>query len=258
VGKERVIVTGGASGIGAATVDLFRDRGADVTVLDLPAAKVPDDVRLVECDLGDPSSIGVVAGELGGDWDALCNVAGVPGTHDPARILAVNFLGPRLLTELLLDRMAPGGAVVNVASTAGCLWQHNLETVMELVKTSTFEEGAAWYAAQPVGYPPYNLSKEAVIYHSMQMSVRAWRSGVRINSVSPGPVETPVLPDFEESMGKGMLDWVKGIVSRHAKPEEIAPVITFLASPASSWVNGANVIVDGGFFSAMLTGSTSA
>lgn len=250
---DRVVVTGGASGIGAATVELLREQGAAVTVVDLPGALVPADVPLVACDLGDPSSIDAVLGQLDGEWTALCNIAGVPGTHDPERVIGVNFLGPRHLTNQLVERIVPGGAIVNVASTAGCMWEANLEDVTALVATEDFAAGAAWFAAQTSSYPAYNLSKEAVIYHSMVTSATAWRRGVRVNCVSPGPVETPLLPDFEESMGKEMLDWVKGIVRRHATSEEVASVIAFLVGPGSSWVNGANVVVDGGFFSAVLT-----
>ena len=147
--------------------------------------------------------------------------------------------------------------MVNVASTAGSLWQQNYEQAKGLADTAGFAEGAAWYAAQPEGYPPYNLSKEAVIIYTMANAFRARRQGVRINVVSPGPVETPILADFEESMGKPMLDLVCSAVGRHGLPADIAPAIAFLASPASSWINGANLTVDGGFMAAMATGTAS-
>jgi len=256
VNGRRVIVTGGAAGIGAAVTNLLRQRGAAVTVVDLPGRPVNID-DFVACDLGDPDSIDKALTELADGWDGLCNVAGIPGTHPAYRVVAVNFLGLRHLTEGLLDRIRPGGTIVNVASTAGSLWQQNFETASALIHTATFNEGLAWYAAQPPGYPPYNLSKEAVILYTMAIASRARRCGVRVNAVSPGPVETAILSDFEESMGKPMLDWVRSTVGRHARPDDIAPVIAFLLGPDSAWINGANLVVDGGFMAAMTTGTAS-
>ncbi len=253
---KRMVVTGGAAGIGAATATLLTSRGADVTILDLPGRDSEiDSCSFVPCDLSDPESIDQAVRKLGAGWDGLCNVAGIPGTHAPEQVVAVNFLGLRHLTEAMLDGLRPGGAVVNVASTAGSLWQQNYEQAKGLVDTGGFAEGAAWYGGQPAGYPPYNLSKEAVIIYTMAAAARVRTLGLRINAVSPGPVETTILPDFETSMGKAMLDWVRSSVGRHAVPGDIAPVIAFLASPASAWINGANVVVDGGFTAAMLTGT---
>lgn len=251
---RRVIVTGGASGIGAATVTLLRDQGADVAVVDLPA-RAPAAGSFVACDLSDADSIDRAVEALGPGWDALCNVAGVPGTVAAERVVAVNFLGLRHLTDRMVERLHPGGAIVNVASTAGSMWQQNYEQAKALVDTVGFAAGADWYRAQPPGYPPYNLSKEAVIVYTMTMASRVWRHRLRINAVSPGPVETPILPDFEESMGKSTLDWVRGVVGRHGAPGDVAPLVAFLVSPASAWINGANVVVDGGFMAAMLTGT---
>jgi NAD(P)-dependent dehydrogenase (short-subunit alcohol dehydrogenase family) len=206
---------------------------------------------MVECDLGDPASIDEAVQRLGDEWDALCNVAGVPGTHPRERVIGVNFLGLRHLTEAVLPRIRPGGSIVQVASTAGTLWQQNIEMVKSLLATTDFVDGVEWIAAASPDYPPYNLSKEAVIVYTMTLAQRAWQSGVRVNSISPGPVETPILPEFEESMGKLMLDQVKSTVGRHGQVEDIAPIIAFLASSDASWVNGCNVIADAGFAALM-------
>ena len=254
--ETRVVVTGGAAGIGAAVVAVLQAQGAEVTVVDLPGRTVGG-AGFVACDLSDPDSIDRAAKELGPGWDALCNVAGIPGTQPPEKVVAVNFLGLRHLTEAMLDNLRPGGAIVNVASTAGSLWQQNYEQAKGLVDTAGFAEGLAWYATQPDEYPPYNLSKEAVIIYTMASAFRARGRGLRINAVSPGPVETAILPDFEDSMGKPMLDWVRSAVGRHGLPADIAPAVTFLASPASGWINGSNLTVDGGFMAAMATGTAS-
>lgn len=252
--RRRVVVTGGAAGIGRATAALLREQGAEVTVLDLPGRAGEAD-GFVGCDLADPESIDLAVKELGDGWDVLCNVAGVPGTVPAERVVAVNFLGLRHLTEALLPRLRPGGAVVNVASTAGAMWQQNYESARALVDSADFHEGLGWYAAQPAGYPPYNLSKEAVIIYTQVLALRAWRQGVRVNAVCPGPVETAILGDFEDSMGKPLLDWVRQCVGRHARPDDIAPVIAFLTRPASAWLNGATITADAGFMAAMATGT---
>ena len=78
--------------------------------------------------------------------------------------------------------------------------------------------------------------------------------GFRINSVLPGPVETPILADFEESMGKETLDGVKDLLGRHATPDDIADALLFLASDAARWINGHALVVDGGITGAVVTG----
>jgi NAD(P)-dependent dehydrogenase (short-subunit alcohol dehydrogenase family) len=250
---KRIIVTGGGSGIGKAVVARFAGQGAEVVVLDLPGGAPAPGTAMVGCDLADPASIDDAVRELGDGWDALCNVAGIPGTHPRERVIGVNFLGLRHLTEALIPSMRSGGSIVQVASTAGTLWQQNLEMVRSLVATADFADGLRWVVSSSPDYPAYNLSKEAVIVYTMTLAQRAWNAGVTVNSISPGPVETPILPDFEESMGKPMLDQVKTTVGRHAQAEDIAPVIAFLASPEASWVNGCNIIVDAGFAALMTT-----
>jgi NAD(P)-dependent dehydrogenase (short-subunit alcohol dehydrogenase family) len=78
--------------------------------------------------------------------------------------------------------------------------------------------------------------------------------GVRINTVSPGPVETPLLPDFVQSIGAAALDHAKNTVGRHATVEDIAPVIGFLASPQARWINAQDIQVDGGYIGSMRAG----
>lgn len=251
--RERVLVVGASSGIGKATAERFKLAGAEVTAVDLKPS--PDgDLAYVSCDLADPASIDAALAELGGGWDAVAHVAGIPGTAPAAQVVAVNFLGLRQFVTGILPGVNRGGSVTVVASTAGVMWSARLAELAGLLATTSFEEGAAWYAAQPDdGYPPYNLSKEAAIAFVKQLSATAWpERGVRINSVSPGPVETPILVDFEASMGKEMLDGVRATVGRHGTVTDIAPVIAFLASPDAGWVTGQDVQVDGGFAAGML------
>lgn len=122
-----------------------------------------------------PDEVAAVADRLDGDIDALCNVAGVPGTLDPVTVLAVNFLAVRDLTERLADRVTGGGAIVHVASLAGAGWRVNLHVVERLVGTPSCEDGLAWAADQAAGGArAYNLSNEAVIVWAMQTCLRWW------------------------------------------------------------------------------------
>jgi NAD(P)-dependent dehydrogenase (short-subunit alcohol dehydrogenase family) len=72
--------------------------------------------------------------------------------------------------------------------------------------------------------------------------------------VLPGPVETPILVDFEETMGKDTLDGIKELLGRHATPDDIADAVVFLASDAAGWINGHALVVDGGISGAVLSG----
>ena len=85
----------------------------------------------------------------------------------------------------------------------------------------------------------------------MTMGLAVVEMGLRINAVLPGPVETPILVDFEESMGKDNLDGVKELLGRHADPDDIASAVLFLASDEARWINGHALVVDGGIAGAV-------
>jgi NAD(P)-dependent dehydrogenase (short-subunit alcohol dehydrogenase family) len=243
-----VVVTGSASGIGAAVAAAARERGAVVIGLDRNASQA----GTIQIDLADEASIAAAVEQLPPHVDALCNVAGVPGTLPAATVMAVNLLGTRHLTELLRPRLT-GGAVVNVASAAGAGWRANLPAIGELLATTSIADGLAWYDKAAPADAAYNFSKEALIVWTMR-TAWAWRAdGPRVTSVSPGGVETPILADFKASMGPG-LDAVGRATGRFARPEEIAEAVLFLASPAASWVNGQDLVIDGGFHGARSSG----
>jgi NAD(P)-dependent dehydrogenase (short-subunit alcohol dehydrogenase family) len=252
IGK-RYVVTGAASGIGHAVAQQLLDAGAEVYSLDRndPTAAVTGHV---EVDLSNSRSIDSAVEQLEGSFDGLMNVAGVPGTAPADVVLAVNALAVRQLTESFFDRLKPGGAVTIVSSTAGFGWPARLEVISDLLSTDSFDDGAAWFKAHPQQGNAYNFSKEVTTVYTMSMALFAAQNGFRINAVLPGPVETPILRDFEDSMGKDTIDGLKALLGRHATPRDIADAILFLASDRSRWVNGHALVVDGGATGAVLTG----
>jgi NAD(P)-dependent dehydrogenase (short-subunit alcohol dehydrogenase family) len=250
---KRYVVTGAASGIGHAVAEHLLAAGAEVFSLDrnTPTAAVTGHI---EVDLANPRSIDAALEQLDGEFDGLMNIAGIPGTAPADLVLAVNSLSVRHLTEAFFERLRPGGTVTIVSSTAGFGWPARLETIRDLLATDTFEQGAAWFKAHPQQGNAYNFSKEVTTVYTMSMGLAMAQMGFRINAVLPGPVETPILVDFEETMGKETLDGIKELLGRHATPDDIADAVVFLASDAAGWINGHALVVDGGISGAVLSG----
>ena len=112
----------------------------------------------------------------------------------------------------------------------------------------SFDDGLAWVRDHPMSGPDaYNFSKEAVIVYSQVASMLARPFGVRVNTVNPGAVETPILDDFYDTMDNAILDRLKAQAGgRDGRPEEIAPALCFLLSDDAVWINGTEINVDGG------------
>jgi len=250
---KRFVVTGAASGIGNAVAEQLLAAGAEVVSLDrnTPTTAV---TRHIAVDLANPRSIDAALEQLDGEFDGLMNVAGIPGTAPADLVLAVNSFAVRHLTEAFFERLVPGGSVTIVSSTAGFGWPARLEAIRDLLATDTFEEAASWFKANPQQGNAYNFSKEVTTVYTLMMGLAAAQMGLRINAVLPGPVETPILVDFEDTMGKDVLDGVKELLGRHADPVDIADAILFLASDAARWINGHALVVDGGITGAVLSG----
>ena len=259
-----VVITGTASGIGAATLDLLTSHGATVHALDVtyPVTTASPGssggpVNVHHCDLGSKDSIDAVFDTLPPAVDVLMNCAGVPngGRFDVDQVMTINWFGLRHLTEGLLGRMAPGSSVVHVASTAGRAWPERAELHAELMSAASIDDGLAWLEAnRDACGDGYVVSKEAVQYYTMWRAVQLLPRGIRMNSVCPGITNTALVDDFRRGMGDDLIDHASAVAGRFAQPAEMAPAMLFLADEASaSYLNGVNLNIDRGTAAARLT-----
>jgi meso-butanediol dehydrogenase / (S,S)-butanediol dehydrogenase / diacetyl reductase len=236
------IVTGGASGMGAATVRLLAQRGAHVFIVDRNAPLAESLAQelsqtAMAGDVSDSSfcdSVVAAAMRKFGHVDIVVNAAGIivraagENTTDDQwnTIMAVNVSGTFFMCRAAIQVMKPkaSGVIVNFGSIWGDL-------------------GSAGVAA-------YCASKGAVHNLTRALALDHATDGIRVNAVCPGEVRTPMLQsERSEPVTKELLDRLAATVpmGRLAEPEEIARVVVFLASPEASYVTGALVNVDAGY-----------
>ncbi len=251
----KFIVTGGASGLGEALVQRLSEH--EVWVLDRNApAQLAGKHHYLAIDLADPASIDSVVTAIDEEIDGLANVAGIAAAPQPETVLAVNFLGLRQLTGQLVPQLAPKARIVNVSSIAGRDWQAKYERLLPLLETSTFAEGLAWCTANQdvLARDPYTFSKRLVTAHTLRAAREGLAGNYTINCVSPGPIETPLYPQFESLMGKAQSDWSKAQTGRAASPGDIAEVVDLLLTGEATWLNGVDIPVDGGYTAGLASG----
>jgi NAD(P)-dependent dehydrogenase (short-subunit alcohol dehydrogenase family) len=237
---RRIIITGGASGIGRATARLFRQEGAAVAVLDRSdnAAKaVADEIGAIAiaCDVSDPASVAAAvnqAAEAMGGLDGVVNAAGIlseTGIADTSaevfnRTLAVNLTGTFLVIQAAAPHLqkAGKGTIVNIASGVG------------LLPTGP-------------GSVAYVASKGGVVALTKAVSMELAPT-IRVNSVCPGAVETAMTAaQIRSASGEPNPAIARRYaLQRHGQPEELAAAILFLTSDESSFMTGIAPPVDGG------------
>jgi NAD(P)-dependent dehydrogenase (short-subunit alcohol dehydrogenase family) len=250
-----VVITGAATGVGAALVEQVRAAGAaGIIALDVKRCKGSVD-QTVLVDLADPLAVDEALSVLPEEVDVLFNNAGVAATLPTEIVMAVNVLAPRKLIAGLRQRMPEGSAVVNTASTAGGGYLERLSQIQELLAIDDWNTALNWVSERPaLTNNPYGFSKECAQVLTLQLAKPLGQSGIRINSVCPGIIETPLLSDFKDSLGEPIIDWmVCQSGGRRAAPSEVASVLAFLGSDAARYVSGTNMLVDNGFTAAILT-----
>ena len=235
---RRVVVTGGASGIGLATAARFVNDGCRVVVLDRDSsrfdavrAEVPGITALVHADVTERASVDAAFAEVDtimGGVDVLVANAGISIRHrflditpeDWRRVMAVNLDGVFHCAQEAARRMdgAGGGVILMTASTNGLV-------------------GHPYYA-------DYNASKAGVILLTRSMALELAPS-IRVNAICPGYVMTPMQQsEYTPEMLRATN--AKIPIGRHARPEEIAGLFAFLASDEGAYLTGAVIPIDGG------------
>lgn len=243
-----IVITGASSGIGKKTGELLLQAGAKVIALD---RNTPDyDVtRYIAVDLSDPDSIDAAVRAINLEpIHGLCNIAGVPGTLPDQVVARVNYLGLRRLTLALLPRIQRGGSIINIASVAGKLWRDHADAYVELAKIGEWDDAVTWIEKHDfLKVEAYRRFKEALIVWT-QTVAGEWlqKYGVRMNCVSPGPVDTPILNDFRQSLGQKNVSDLIEMTGRPGTPDDIAPVVVFLLTAPARWIAGIDIAADGG------------
>ena len=254
-GKRVVVSGGGGAGMGAAAVTELANLGAEIHVIDLKEPPVPVASHQV-VDLRDPDATAEAIDNIGGTLHALFNCAGLPGPpFSDVDTMLVNFAAMRHLAELCADRMTDGGAICSISSGAGMGYLQQIEKWMPLMQTEGFAGAKAWCEANPEaiasGYAP---SKEAIILWTHYAALAFSKRDIRVNVISPGPTDTPMMPAFEDHSGKELIDTFTLGAGRRSTPEEQAYPMIFLNSDAASYVSGENLNTDGGMFGGIISG----
>lgn len=249
---KTIIITGCASGIGLETARLVKHHGGNVIGVDRTMTHEHVD-EMYRADLSDAQMVRDLVKALPAGAHGLANVAGLPPTASAAKVLQVNLIALKALTVGLVPKLAEGASIVNVASLAGFFWPDRVSSILESEHLG-FDEAAEFartHDAGDAGGRSYFFSKEALIAWTLR-NRWTWRDrGIRMNAVSPGPVDTPILKDFLQTLGARAEEDAR-VMDRPGRPEDIAPVIVFLLSDASAWIRGTNIPVDGGMSSHIL------
>ena len=233
-----VIVTGAARGIGLATTAQFVDQGWQVAMIDrdehalAAAADGRDGVRAFTCDVSDPDAVDAMMQAVitwAGRLDALVNNAGVAdfGPIEQTSferwrtVMATNLDGVFLCSQAAIPHLKDSaGSIVNIASISG-------------LRASTLRVA-------------YGTSKAAVIHLTQQQAAELGEYGIRANCVAPGPVRTKLaMAVHTQEIIDAYHDSIP--LNRYGSEDEIAAAITFLASPAASYITGQCLAADGGF-----------
>jgi NAD(P)-dependent dehydrogenase (short-subunit alcohol dehydrogenase family) len=245
---RRAVVTGAASGIGFAIAKRFAEHGATVHLLDLDGDKLQEVEDLITnsghvatahpCDVSNEASVAAAFNKLGGSVNILVNCAGIahigslgsttPGDMD--RLFAVNVRGVYLCMRAVIDNMAAAneGIILNMASIAA---------------TRGISDRFA-----------YSMTKGAVLSMTLSVAKDYIAHGIRCNCISPARVHTPFVDGFVAKNYPGQeVEKMKALstsqpIGRMGTPEEVAAFALYLCSDEASFITGADLPLDGGYF----------
>ncbi|MDR7303994.1 SDR family oxidoreductase [Haloactinomyces albus] len=245
-----MVVTGAASGIGAATCRLLTESGHRLIGVDRTVAtSFPG--TFIQADLATPEGARTAAARV---HDAapegisgLANIAGVPGTAPWRTVLGVNVVGLREITRTLMPLITESGVIINLSSVVADGWQRNIDALRQFALADDPEAALDTIASGEEAIDDsYRFSKECVRLLTEHFAAEGLPRRIRVNSVSPGPVATPILDDFKRDHGADKVEGAGELLGRFGESEDIARVLVFLTRDEARWVNGTDLRVDGG------------
>ena len=250
---KRVLVVGGATGMGAAAAQKAAALGGHTIVLDIAEVSYECD-QYIHVDLGDQASVDAAVEAIDGPVHAVLACAGV--ADGTGNLMLINFTSQRHLVEALIKggKLGRGGSVSFISSVAGLGWMSNLDQVKDILATPDWDTAAAWIDENE-GTDSYMFSKQAINGYVAAQALPFLQKGIRINSIMPGSTDTP-LARANADLWLGF-----GAAYREAAdvptlvPEQMGDTLLFLSSDAASGINGVNLLVDQGHTNASLVDS---
>jgi NAD(P)-dependent dehydrogenase (short-subunit alcohol dehydrogenase family) len=258
------VVTGASAGMGKTVAEMLVDFGADVYALSRSEPDVEGIKLWIPTDLGDRGSIDNAFAQLPERIDRFFGIAGLSGVaHSYDETFAVDFIGNKYLTETyLMERMADGGALVFMTSTAGIRWARPdlIEEYRAIVEAdgwdATVQAIADLDQSDNGGVMAYMMAKRAMNFYATSKAADFAKRDIRVNFVMPCTTSTRFIAEFMDVTGRdeSALRYAIGNGKGFARPEAMGKAAVYLNSDLAEYVSGHGLNVDFGLEGATLVG----